>query len=65
MACIYDLHGLTPELTARDDDGREWTVPAYSTPEDAALALGHAARYARWRAGDRGQPLHPEGAVGA
>ena len=34
----------------------------YSTPEDAALALGHAARYARWRDGDRGRPLHPEGA---
>ncbi|MDQ0373670.1 bifunctional acetate--CoA ligase family protein/GNAT family N-acetyltransferase [Cellulomonas humilata] len=62
VACIYDLHGLTEELTARDDDGREWTVPAYSTPEDAALALGHAARYARWRDGDRGRPLHPEGA---
>ena len=62
VACIYDLHGLTAELTARDDDGREWTVPAYSTPEDAALALGHAARYARWRDGDRGRPLHPEGA---
>ncbi|WP_146925244.1 GNAT family N-acetyltransferase [Cellulomonas xylanilytica] len=62
VACIYDLHGVTPELTARDDDGKEWTVPAYSTPEDAALALGHAARYARWRDGDRGQPLHPEGA---
>ncbi|WP_421741247.1 GNAT family N-acetyltransferase [Cellulomonas sp.] len=61
VACIYDLHGLTPELTAVDDDGREWTVPAYSTPEDAALALGHAARYAQWRAGDRGRPLHPEG----
>ncbi|WP_456787340.1 GNAT family N-acetyltransferase [Cellulomonas sp. P5_C5] len=62
VACIYDLHGLTPELTARDDDDREWTVPAYSTPEDAALALGHAARYARWRDSDRGRPLHPEGA---
>ncbi|KRD44936.1 GCN5 family acetyltransferase [Cellulomonas sp. Root930] len=61
VACIYDLHGLTAELTAADDDGREWTVPAYSTPEDAVLALGHAARYAQWRAGDRGRPLHPEG----
>lgn len=61
VACIYDLHGLTAELTAADDDGREWTVPAYSTPEDAALALGHAARYAQWRAGDRGRPLHPDG----
>lgn len=62
VACMYDLHGLTPELTAADDDGRQWTVPAYSTPEDAALALGHAARYAGWRAGDRGRPLHPAGA---
>jgi acyl-CoA synthetase (NDP forming)/RimJ/RimL family protein N-acetyltransferase len=62
VACIYDLHGLTPELTAADDDGRRWTVPAYSTPEDATLALGHAARYAQWRAGDRGRPLHPAGA---
>ncbi|MBO3084193.1 bifunctional acetate--CoA ligase family protein/GNAT family N-acetyltransferase [Cellulomonas fengjieae] len=61
VACIYDLHGITAELTGRDDDGREWTVPAYSTPEDAALALGHAARYAQWRAADRGRPLHPEG----
>ncbi len=61
VACIYDLHGLTPQLTAADDEGREWTVPAYSTPEDAALALGHAARYAQWRDGDRGRPLHPDG----
>ena len=62
VACIDDLHGLTTERPPSDDDGREWTVPAYSTPEDAALALGHAARYARWRDGDRGRPLHPEGA---
>ncbi|MEZ0447792.1 GNAT family N-acetyltransferase [Cellulomonas sp. ICMP 17802] len=62
VACMYDLHGLTPELTAADEAGRPWTVPAYSTPEDAALALGHAARYAQWRAGDRGRPLHPPGA---
>ena len=62
VACIYDLHGITPELSADDPDGRQWTVPAYSTPEDAALALGHAARYAQWRAGDRGRPLHPAGA---
>ncbi|WP_315096161.1 GNAT family N-acetyltransferase, partial [uncultured Cellulomonas sp.] len=62
VACIYDLHGITPQLTAADDDGKEWTVPAYSTPEDAAVALGHAARYAGWRDSDRGRPLHPEGA---
>ncbi|AEE46284.1 GNAT family N-acetyltransferase [Cellulomonas fimi] len=62
VASVLGLHGVTPELTAHDDAGRAWTVPAYSTPEDAALALGHAARYARWRAADRGTPLHPSGA---
>lgn len=61
VASVLGLHGVTPELTAHDADGRAWTVPAYSTPEDAALALGHASRYARWRAADRGRPLHPDG----
>ncbi|MFC0714959.1 bifunctional acetate--CoA ligase family protein/GNAT family N-acetyltransferase [Cellulomonas biazotea] len=62
VASVLGLHGVTPELSAPDDDGRVWTVPAYSTPEDATLALGHAVRYARWRAADRGRPLHPDGA---
>ncbi len=61
VACMDELHGLTPELTATDEAGRAWTVPAYSTPEDAALALGRAARYAQWRSGERGLPLHPAG----
>jgi len=61
VACIPDLHGLTPELAALDPDGRERTVPAYAAPEDAALALGHAAQYAAWRATDRGTPVHPPG----
>ncbi|MEN0129773.1 MAG: GNAT family N-acetyltransferase [Brevundimonas sp.] len=60
-ACILGLHGITPELTALDDEGRARTVPAYSVPEDAALALGRAARYAARRDRDRGLPLHPEG----
>ncbi|MCR6690251.1 GNAT family N-acetyltransferase [Cellulomonas sp.] len=59
VACMLGLRGVTPELTATDADGRAWTVPAYATPEDAALALGHAARYAAWRARDHGLPLHP------
>ncbi|AEI11969.1 bifunctional acetate--CoA ligase family protein/GNAT family N-acetyltransferase [Cellulomonas gilvus] len=62
VACMLGLRGVTPELTATDADGRAWTVPAYATPEDAALALGHAARYAAWRARDHGLPLHPPGA---
>lgn len=61
VACLDDLHGVTAQLAATDPDGRERTVPAYAAPEDAALALGHAARYAAWRAADRGSPVHPEG----
>jgi acyl-CoA synthetase (NDP forming)/RimJ/RimL family protein N-acetyltransferase len=30
-------------------------VPAYAYPESAALALGHAIRYVRWRDGQRGR----------
>jgi len=62
VACMLGLRGVTDALTAPDDDGVPRTVPAYTTPEDAALALGHAARYAAWRAADRGRPLHPGGA---
>ena len=62
VACVLGLRGVTEELTAPGPDGVRRTVPAYATPEDAALALGHAARYAAWRARDHGRPLHPEGA---
>lgn len=62
VACLLGLHGATPALTAVDADGRSWTVPAYTTPEDAVLALGQAARYAGWRGADQGQPVHPAGA---
>ncbi|WP_028046496.1 GNAT family N-acetyltransferase [Cellulomonas sp. URHE0023] len=62
VVCMDELHGVTAELTAVDDAGRTWTVPAYSTPEDGVLALGRAARYAQWRSVDRGLPLHPSDA---
>lgn len=61
VACLLGLHGATELLTAPDADGTLRTVPAYATPEDAVLALGQAARYARWRAADRGTLVHPEG----
>ncbi len=61
VACMVDLHGITAELTAEDPTGRLRTVPAYSAPEDAVLALGHATRYAAWRGTDRGRPVRPEG----
>lgn len=61
VACLPGLHGATPELTAADATGRSWTIPAYTTPEDAVLALGQAARYAAWRSADQGERVHPVG----
>jgi acetate---CoA ligase (ADP-forming) len=45
LAVLVSAHGV-PDLAT--SDGRR--VPAYSLPEPAAVALGHAARYAAWRA---------------
>lgn len=59
VACVAGLHGATADLTAPDAEGMPWTVPAYTTPEDAVLALGQAARYSAWRAAERGSPVHP------
>jgi acyl-CoA synthetase (NDP forming)/RimJ/RimL family protein N-acetyltransferase len=61
VACLLGLHGATPHLTAPDADGTPRTVPAYTTPEDAVLALDQAARYAAWRAADRGRLVAPPG----
>ncbi|HEY0216405.1 MAG TPA: GNAT family N-acetyltransferase [Cellulomonas sp.] len=61
VACLLGLHGATEVLTAPDADGVLRTVPTYTTPEDAVLALGQAARYAGWRAAERGTVVHPEG----
>ena len=41
--------------------GDEPRVPAYAFPEDAARALAHAARYARWRARPAGRVPQPDG----
>ncbi len=38
-------------------------VPAYAYPESAARALGHAARYGRWRAAPLGTVPHLEGVL--
>ncbi|GAA2722835.1 bifunctional acetate--CoA ligase family protein/GNAT family N-acetyltransferase [Cellulomonas aerilata] len=61
VACVLGLHGITDALTATDDEGRRWTVPAYSTPEGAVTALGAVVRYATWRSTDRGRPVTPAG----
>ena len=62
VACVLGLCGLSDDLTAGDPGpGRVWIVPAYTTPEAAVAALGAVARYARWRAAERGQPVCPPG----
>lgn len=61
VACMPDLLGVSQELTAPDTQGRPCTVPAFASPEDAAAALGLAARYAAWRAADRGTVARPAG----
>ncbi|MBU4336496.1 MAG: GNAT family N-acetyltransferase [Actinobacteria bacterium] len=61
VACIPDLLGVSEALTAPDDAGQPCTVPAFASPEDAAAALGLAARYSAWRAADRGRPVRPAG----
>lgn len=61
VARLLGLHGASEVLTAPDADGRPWTVPSYTTPEDAVLALGQAVRYAAWRDSDHGQLVAPSG----
>ena len=59
VACVLGRAGVRADLTAPDREGVPWTVPAYVTPEDAVLALGHASRYAAWRSEDRGRSSRP------
>ena len=41
--------------------GPRGALPAYTFPENAAMALAAAERYARWRTRPRGTPLVPDG----
>lgn len=61
VACLLGLHGATEVLTAPDAEGVPRTVPTYTTPEDAVLALGQAVRYAAWRDAERGSLVAPAG----
>ncbi|BDZ43363.1 hypothetical protein GCM10025865_26620 [Paraoerskovia sediminicola] len=61
VACMLGLHGLVDQLAAPDADGVVRHVPAYSTAEDAAEALGAVARYARWRSDDHTPLERPAG----
>ena len=53
LTVFMTSQGIPAALNA----GPRGTLPTYTFPENAALALGAAVRYGRWRARSRGTPL--------
>jgi acyl-CoA synthetase (NDP forming)/RimJ/RimL family protein N-acetyltransferase len=51
VASFLSTEGIPPELSIADEHGMpgRGSVPSYSTPERAVIALAKAAEYARWR----------------
>ncbi|MCA0146848.1 bifunctional GNAT family N-acetyltransferase/acetate--CoA ligase family protein [Blastococcus sp. LR1] len=51
VASFLSTEGIPPELSVPDEHGMpaRGSVPSYSTPERAVIALAKAAEYARWR----------------
>ncbi|MGY1743875.1 MULTISPECIES: bifunctional acetate--CoA ligase family protein/GNAT family N-acetyltransferase [unclassified Blastococcus] len=51
VATFLSSEGIPPELTVPGEDGTpaRGSVPSYSTPERAVIALAKVAEYARWR----------------
>ncbi len=55
VAAVFMSGDPMPEELAQDGA----RIPAFEFPEDAARALSHAARYARWRAQPKGSVVQP------
>jgi acetyltransferase len=57
LACYLGQDGIPAALTVPDSVGSpgRGSVPSYSSPESAALALSRAADHAAWRSRDLGQ----------
>ncbi|RBY90566.1 GNAT family N-acetyltransferase [Blastococcus sp. TF02A-26] len=51
VATFLSSEGIPPELTVPGEDGTpaRGSVPSFSTPERAVIALAKVAQYARWR----------------
>ncbi|WP_418276687.1 GNAT family N-acetyltransferase [Isoptericola jiangsuensis] len=61
VVSMLGLHGMPDELAATAPDGRAVRVPAFSTPEDAVVALGKVVEHAASRAEERGTYVVPDG----
>jgi acyl-CoA synthetase (NDP forming)/RimJ/RimL family protein N-acetyltransferase len=61
VVSMLGLHGMPDELAATMPDGSVVHVPAFSTPEDAVVALGKVVEHAASRAEERGTYVAPDG----
>ncbi|MET0132447.1 MAG: GNAT family N-acetyltransferase [Kibdelosporangium sp.] len=63
VSTFLAAEGIPDELSMPGPDGApgRGSIPSYPTPERAALALGRATRYARWRSAPRGKLVRPTG----
>ncbi|MCK0115644.1 GNAT family N-acetyltransferase [Isoptericola sp. S6320L] len=61
VASMLGLHGMPDELTAEAPDGRTVRIPAFSTPEDAVVALGKVVEHTAARVEERGHYVVPDG----
>jgi len=63
VSTFLAVAGVPDELAVPGPDG--WpgygSIPSYSSPERAVLALARATRYAEWRSRPRGESYRPEG----
>jgi acyl-CoA synthetase (NDP forming)/GNAT superfamily N-acetyltransferase len=63
VSTFLAAEGIPEELAVPGPGGApgRGSIPSYPSPERAALALGRAARYARWRAAPQGSLIRPPG----
>jgi acyl-CoA synthetase (NDP forming) len=61
VATFLSTEGIPPELAVPDDSGlpARGSVPSFSTPERAVIALAKVTEYARWRRRPIGQVPEP------
>jgi acyl-CoA synthetase (NDP forming)/GNAT superfamily N-acetyltransferase len=63
VSTFLAAEGVPHELAMPGPDGSpgRGSIPSYSSPERAVLALARVTRYARWRSAPRGTLARPEG----